>query len=48
MESNNKIYAYRVDATHSETYRMLEVISRQEKKNNEEGRNATGLMVERS
>lgn len=48
LESNNKIYAYRVDATHTETYRMLEVISRQEKKNSEEGRNAVGVKLEKS
>ena len=37
-----------MDATHSETYQILEIISRQEKKNSEEGRNAVGLKLEKS
>lgn len=37
-----------MDATHSETYRILEVISRQEKKINEEGRISLGSRLEKS
>lgn len=36
LESNNKIYGYRVDATHNYTYRVLESISRQERKEEDE------------
>jgi hypothetical protein len=36
LESNNKIYGYRVDATHNYTYRVLESITRQEKKDPED------------
>lgn len=31
LESNNKIYGYRVDAAHNYTYRVLESFTRQEK-----------------
>lgn len=32
LENNNKIYGYRVDAAHNFTYKMLELVTRSERK----------------
>lgn len=32
LENNNKIYGYRVDAAHNFTYKVLELITRSERK----------------
>lgn len=36
LESNNKIYGYRVDATHNYTIKVLNLISHSDKTNDEE------------